>query len=165
MAQGSLSEIRLDEEIWRSGSPERRLEWRAAIDEILQEGKFEFAGEVTGAKAVLTVRKTEILLAMSAHGSEPTTCTLALDQLGPYLTDYIDTCLEMTRLSVGTRSPRLEALDIAKRLVHDEAGETVRSMVKSPRPDHATARRLFTLIVTLIYDTTRLTARPHLRPT
>jgi uncharacterized protein (UPF0262 family) len=70
-------------------------------------------------------------------------------------------CVEMGKLGEGAASPKLEALDIAKRLVHDEAGETMRALLRTVRPDHATARRLFTLIVTLLYDTTRLAAPPH----
>ena len=67
---------------------------------------------------------------------------------------------EMSKLSVGGNSPRLEALDIAKRITHDEAGEAIASAMRG-LPDHATARRLFTLLVTLYHDTTRLAAPAH----
>jgi uncharacterized protein (UPF0262 family) len=62
----------------------------------------------------------------------------------------------MAKLGVSANSPRLEALDIAKRITHDEAGETVLTLLGALKPDHGTARRFFTLLVTLLYDTTRL---------
>ena len=67
------------------------------------------------------------------------------------------------RMYMSTNSPRLEALDIAKRITHDEAGEAVAGLLGELKPDHATARRFFTLLVTLLHDTTRLVG-PHIQP-
>jgi uncharacterized protein (UPF0262 family) len=86
---------------------------------------------------------------------------LPYPQVRPVVDEYINTCVEMNKLGVGSHSPRLEALDIAKRLTHDEAGELIVTLCRRVRPDHATARRLFTLFVTLLHDTTKLVARPH----
>ena len=59
-------------------------------------------------------------------------------------------------VSLGDNSPRLEALDIAKRIIHDEAAETLQARCRLLRPSHPTARRLFTLLVTLRHDTANL---------
>ena len=76
----------------------------------------------------------------------------------------METIVEMGKLVASPNSPRLEALDIAKRITHDEAGEAVLGLLGPLAPDHATARRFFTLLVTLLYDTTRLgVAHPRRR--
>ena len=165
MASAGLAELLIDDVTWAAGSPERRAEWRVAIDEILQEGRFDFEGEIADARALITVEPSQVLFEVLLTGGRQLGGTeISLEIIRPYMTDYLDICLEMNRLSVGSNSPRLEALDIAKRIVHDDAGETVRSILRAPRPDHATARRIFTLLVTLLYDTSRLAARPHLQP-
>ena len=79
------------------------------------------------------------------------------------MAEYLETIVEMSKLVTSPNSPRLEALDIAKRITHDEAGETVVALLGPLAPDHATARRFFTLLVTLLHDTTRLGAA-HPRP-
>src|SRR5438045_1179724 len=43
-----LTELRIDEQTWASGSPERRREWRLAVSEVVQEGRFELPDGVSG---------------------------------------------------------------------------------------------------------------------
>jgi uncharacterized protein (UPF0262 family) len=164
MALGTLEELRIDDLTWAKGSTARRHEWRLAIAEVVQEGRFELPdGAAAPSTALLRVGADE--LALEAGGGEAAVAyRLPLAELRPLMAEYMQICEEMGRLSVGAKSPRLEALDIAKRLTHDEAGELVRSALAEMRPDLATARRLFTLLVTLFYDTTRLAAPAHLVP-
>jgi uncharacterized protein (UPF0262 family) len=96
----------------------------------------------------------------AADGSECLQVAVEVDALQSHLSEYFGICREMGSRQQGTRSPRIEALDIAKRLVHDEAAQAVRRIFALLGPDHATARRLFTLLVTLHFDTATL-ARPH----
>jgi uncharacterized protein (UPF0262 family) len=163
MAFGTLSELRIDEETWAAGSPARRNEWRLAIREVVEEGRFELANGPHGARqGVLRVGTDGVALeTLDGAGQPPIGHVLPLGELRPLMDEYMQICEEMSRLGVGANSPRLEALDIAKRLTHDEAGELVRRSMPAMRPDHATARRLFTLLVTLYHDTTRLAAPPH----
>ncbi len=88
--------------------------------------------------------------------------SLPLEALRPLMSEYMDTIVEMSKLVASTNSPRLEALDIAKRLSHDEGGDTVVSLLGAlapgPRdgasllhaPGHAASR----------YDATRRRASP-----
>src|SRR5205823_14132365 len=120
-----------------------------------QEGRFEAAGAGPH-EAVLTIAGDRARLEWSG-----TTLELPIRDLKPLMDEYMQICAEMSKLGVGANSPRLEALDIAKRITHDEAGETLRATMRALRPDHGTARRLFTLLVTLYHDTTKLAAPAH----
>jgi uncharacterized protein (UPF0262 family) len=52
--------------------------------------------------------------------------------------------------STATGTRQMETLDYAKKLVHDDAGDTVYHAFEAHLAiDHATARRLFTLIFLL----------------
>ena len=159
MGRAALLQIRIDEATWSQGSPDRRHEWRLAINEILEEGWYD--GEAEGLEAHVLIGSGKVRFELR-RGAEPVaTHELPLGELQPFIDEYINTCREMTKLGVGTNSPRLEALDIAKRLTHDEAGELVARTLSSLKPDHATGRRIFTLLVTLFHDTTKLAAPPH----
>lgn len=159
--QDVLVELRLDEQTWQSGTPTRQAEWRLCVDEILSEGLFgEGGGEPVprGQKGLLTVLPTAIELKLTdgASGRPDVVHRIPIQSLRPLMTDYMDTIRQMARLPHGTNSPQLEALDIAKRITHDEAGELVQTFLPSLRPSHGTARRLFTLLVTVFHDTTHI---------
>jgi uncharacterized protein (UPF0262 family) len=183
VAEATLAELRIDEATWSAGSPERRHEWRLAASEVVQEGVFELSqavaagGKLKGELSILGGEgdggRVRFEISVEDEGehaghhveARPARAIardeLLLEQIQPLADEYMRVCMEMGKLGEGAGSPKLEALDIAKRLVHDEAGETVRTLLSGFRPDHATARRLFTLLVTLLYDTTRLAAPPH----
>jgi uncharacterized protein (UPF0262 family) len=164
MAEGSLTELLIDDVTWSAGSSARRHEWRLAINEILQEGRFNLPNPIEQARAQVTLAPTRVVFDVrDHHGRVVVTQELMLERLRPLMAEYMETIVEMSKLGVSQNSPRLEALDIAKRITHDEAGETVVEMMGSLAPDHATARRMFTLLVTLLYDTTRLIG-PHPLP-
>ena len=157
-----LQELRIAEETWSAGTPARKSEWRLAVGEVVQEGEFELEGGVPGPyTAHLALDEEAARLTVISGETRVAEETLPLLEIKPLADEYMQVCEEMGKLGEGANSPKLEALDIAKRLVHDEAGETVRARLRATRPDLATARRLFTLIVTLLYDTTRLAAPAH----
>ena len=157
----TLSEIRLDETTWSSGSPVRKSEWRAAIAEVVSEGRFESARDGQYL-ALLTILGNRVRIEVSDGQNQPiATHDLPIRYLKPLMDEYMQICSEMSKLGVGSNSPRLEALDIAKRITHDEAGEALETAMRDWKPDHGTARRLFTLLVTLFYDTTKLAAPAH----
>jgi uncharacterized protein (UPF0262 family) len=159
MTAGRLTELLIDDATWSAGSTARRHEWRLAIDEILHEGRFALPDG--DSRAMVTLAPTKIVFEVRGNdGRVLSQHELPLAVLRPLIGEYLDTIVEMSKLKLSQNSPRLEALDIAKRITHDEAGETVVSLLGTLAPDHGTARRFFTLLVTLLHDTTRLVG-PH----
>jgi uncharacterized protein (UPF0262 family) len=165
MPAGRLTELLIDDATWSAGTTARRHEWRLAINEILQEGRFELPPPaLDGATALVTVGPTQVWFDVRAPGGVlALRHELPLAVLRPLIDEYLETIVEMSKLVTSANSPRLEALDIAKRITHDEAGETVLRLMGELKPDHSTGRRFFTLLVTLLHDTTRLVG-PHFHP-
>lgn len=157
----ALVEVLIDDATWEAASAERRREWRAVLDELIAEHRFELP---PGAplRMLVTVGAGRITLdARSTEGQMVAMVEVPIEGgVDAHLREYVEICREMGMLGEGDNSPKLEALDIAKRLVHDEAADTVRVLCRAFGPDLATSRRLFTLLVTLSVDTTRL-VRPH----
>jgi uncharacterized protein (UPF0262 family) len=157
-----LADIRIDDATWDAASPERRREWRQALGELLEEHVIEAPEPL---HLTVTVEQGFVVLdARTAAGAPYTTVKLPFERLSPHLKEYFDICRDMGKLTESAHSPRLEALDIAKRIAHDEAAETLLELCRPLKPDHATCRRLFTLLVTLHFDTTRLLLPHHRRP-
>jgi uncharacterized protein (UPF0262 family) len=155
MPAGRLTELLIDDATWSAGSTLRRREWRSAIDELLHEGRFALPDG--DARAMVTLAPTQVLFEVrGSDGHVVTQQALPLATLRPLMAEYMEVISEMSKLKLSANSPRLEALDIAKRLTHDEAGETVVTLLGALKPDHGTGRRFFTLLVTLLHDTTKL---------
>src|SRR6185312_5546454 len=118
----------------------RRHEWRLAINEILTEGRFQLPDGLPSGRAIVTVAPTRVVFEVRADdGRLISQHELPLEALRPLMNEYMETIVEMSKLVASSNSPRLEALDIAKRITHDEAGETVVTLLGALEPDHATA--------------------------
>ncbi len=135
---------------------------RVVLDDLLADHAFDVDTR-SSLRALVTVLPGRILIEARPEGSTDDAALreeIALADLEKPLREYLKICADLIDLDEGSGSPRLEALDMAKRLVHDDGGRAVMRLFRALRPDHATSRRLFTLILTLHVDTTRL-VRPH----
>ena len=158
----ALTEALIDDATWDAAARERRHEWRVALDELIHDHHFAVEAEARLRLLVTVAPTSHITLDLrTLDGHDFARVELPLVELEVHLREYLDICREMGRLDVAESSPRLEALDIAKRLSHDEAAETIARLCRALRPDHATCRRLFTLVVALHFDTTRLLLPHH----
>ena len=157
-----LLRVRLDADLWANAPRERRVEWRAAVRDLLDGHRFD----TPGPPFELAVSCADAAGRLEARDGEAVLFVIAVpaERLRPHLDEYLEVCRKMAKLGGGRpTAPRLEAFDIAKRIIHDEAAETLLEICRELRPDHATCRRLFTLLVTLHVDTTRLFVAHHRR--
>jgi uncharacterized protein (UPF0262 family) len=158
----SLTEALIDDATWDAAGKERRHEWRIALDELIDDHHFGVEGQAPLRLLVTVVPTSHITFDLcTVDGKDFAHVDLPLRELEAHLGEYLAICREMGKLGVGENSPRLEALDIAKRLAHDEAAETIQRLCGALRPDHATGRRIFSLVVALHFDTTRLLLPHH----
>jgi uncharacterized protein (UPF0262 family) len=150
----ALVEIRIDPEMWAEASEPRRNEWSLAIQELLEE--HDFARGAPARLEVILDDGAAYLRWFDGVGGAIAAMTLPRGSIGGHIDGYVGICRRMRALGHGAASARLEALDMAKRLAHDDAGRALQASLAALSPDHPTARRLFTLLVTLFVDTTRL---------
>jgi uncharacterized protein (UPF0262 family) len=155
-----FDELRIDEATWERGTDTRRHEWRLCLNEIIEEGQFDWAAApASPRRGLVRLGATQVHFeVIDRDGGIVVAQSIPLVELTPLMDEYMQICRDMSKLGLGqgVHSPRLEALDIAKRITHDEAGQLIATRLPTLRPDHATARRLFTLLVTLFHDTTKL---------
>jgi uncharacterized protein (UPF0262 family) len=146
-----LSSVVIDERTLQRGSEAQHVEWEANIRELLSKAH----GSV-GDVGVLQIAMTEqrfVLDFLADDGRELGTVAIPHELLSEHITEYVD----IVRQIAGSDGiNQMEALDMAKKVTHDRAGRVLKRELRELGFDLETCRRLFTLLLSLRVDTTRL---------
>lgn len=140
----------MHEELWSTATQLRRQEWRTLIADLLD------AEDIAPHAERLVVAMDGRVIVISIHGHATEELALPDELLGPHVEEYIAIVRKMVEDDVP--APRLEALDMAKKVVHDRAARALASHAPVLARGHEAFRRLFTLLVALRVDTTNLPA-------
>ncbi len=141
----------IGERTWARGSDAQHVEWDANIREVLAKAESQ-AGDV----ATLHVSMTEQQFLLDFHGddgSELIAILIPHELLSEHITEYVDIVRQIANAD-GVN--QMEALDMAKKVTHDRAGRLLKRELRDVGFDLETSRRLFTLLLSLRVDTTRL---------
>ncbi len=149
-----IIEVLIADHLWRSARGERRKEWQTLITDLLS-GEPPFPGS---AATTLIVDCDDELVTLLLEGDsdsddEDGERTIARGELTHLLNEYLTVIDQLG--DEGLHPMRAEALDMAKRVVHDDGGRTLASLLPDLSPSHDTCRRLFSIIVSLAVDTTK----------
>lgn len=151
--------IRIEERLWSSASPLRRQEWRTITTDIIsgdppwpsREPCTLIAGHDDGHLHFVFTGSTE-----SSRSDDA--LAIARADIVPLVSEYADL---IKKLSGGDlHADHIEALDMAKRVVHDAGARRIGALLPDLSPSFETRRRFFSLVVSLTVDTTRLGPPP-----
>jgi uncharacterized protein (UPF0262 family) len=149
--------IELDERTVLRRSPEVEHERAVAIADLLDANRFAPVGHRGGPYA-LTLSVEEGRLAFDIapqEGPPPPRLLLPLLPFRRVVRDYFVVCESYYDAIKHAGPGRIEAIDMARRALHDEGAEMLRARLSDRvEVDGGTARRLFTLVCVL-----------HMRPT
>jgi uncharacterized protein (UPF0262 family) len=149
---GRLAAVTLDEASLGRSSDEIEHERRVAIYDLIEENSFRPTGHdggpytlqlgISGARLVFDIRL--------ADGTPVIAHMLSLAPFRRIVKDYFTVC-DSYYAAIRTATPdRIEAIDMARRALHDEGSVLVTERLKRKVDlDSDTARRLFTLITVL----------------
>ena len=150
-----LERIEIDPRTWAGGTEARRLEWDAAIREMLLPGETVIRDDARVLEVTVGEQGTR-LEARDGAGAPVAAVEIPHDALAELVTEYVDIVRQIAKDDASGGLARLEALDMAKKVVHDRAAQMLLASCEGFGMDHATARRLCTLLLGLRVDTTRL---------
>lgn len=151
----ALREVRIDRVFWLAAPEARRAEWRTVMHELVAHAEFRVPGQPEILRVAPSGDVVELALD-DATGRELARAAVANEALSRHVAEYVDVCRKLASDDLGMGSPRLEALDMGKKLAHDDAATMLVPFCAPLGADHSTCRRLFTLLVVLRVDTTRL---------
>jgi uncharacterized protein (UPF0262 family) len=147
-----LTSIVIDEQTFERGSEAQHAEWDANIRELLAKARGNVEPDAT-----LHVSMTEqgfVLELQGENGAGLGTIAIPHSLLADHIIEYVDIVRQIDRVD-GVN--QMEALDMAKKVTHDRAGRLLKRELRQLGLDLEAARRLFTLLLSLRVDTTRLT--------
>ena len=156
MADPRIIAVELDERtiLWRSADIEQ--ERRIAIFDLLEGNLFaptrEHGDGYAGPYRIkLSVEEGRLALAIHRDDDTPLeTHILSLGRFRRPIKDYFAICDSYYQAIRNATPAQIETIDMARRGIHNEAAETLKTALESKVAiDFDTARRLFTLICVL----------------
>ena len=149
---GRLIAVTLDEVTLGNSNDDIEHERRVAIYDLIEDNKFRPVGHDGGPYALqLGISGNRLVFDIRlADGAPVIAHMLSLAPFRRIVKDYFVVC-DSYYAAIRTATPdRIEALDMARRGLHDEGSELVMERLKRKIDiDSDTARRLFTLIAVL----------------
>ena len=148
----SLQAVVIDERTLQRGSEAQQFEWEAIVRALLSKAKVVFEEPTT---LHVSVTEQQFILDFRADdGTTRGTVTLPHELLSVHITEYVDI---VRQIANAESINQMEALDMAKKVTHDRAGRILKRELRDFGVDLETCRRLYTLLLSLRVDTTRLT--------
>src|SRR5277367_5366480 len=149
---GRLAAITLDEASLGSSSDDIEHERRVAIYDLLQDNTFRPDGHDGGPYVLqLGISGNRLVFDIRQADGEPVIAhMLSLAPFRRIVKDYFTVCDSYSDAIRSATPDRIEAIDMARRALHDEGSNLVTERLKRKVDlDFDTARRLFTLITVL----------------
>ncbi len=147
-----LASVAIDDAALPPPTPEIEQERRVAIFDLLEENAFALPdGRAPGPyDLLLAIREGRLVFDIASGGDKAAEFHLSLGPFRQVVKDYFQIC-EAYFSAVKTMPPsRIEAIDMARRGIHDEGARVVIERLEGKAEvDRDTARRLFTLICVL----------------
>ncbi len=147
-----VATITLDERTVLRRSPAIEHEREAAITDLLKDNRFTpLSGRAGPFHLNLAIAENRLAMEIRAlaDGSSET-ITLALAPFRRIVKDYFLVCESYYEATRGKSLVQVEAIDVGRRSLHDEGSALlIERLADKVAIDHATARRLFTLICVL----------------
>jgi uncharacterized protein (UPF0262 family) len=149
---GRLMAVTLDESSIGRAGPDVEHERAIAIYDLIEENSFRPSGHEGGPFALnLKIDGTRLVFDIRLADGEPVIAHLL--SLAPFrriVKDYFTVCDSYYAAIRGATPDRIEALDMARRALHDEGSQILLERLKRKvELDFNTARRLFTLVTVL----------------
>jgi uncharacterized protein (UPF0262 family) len=152
-----LIEIRLDDAGLPPPTPEVEQERRLAVYDLLEENLFRLPGRDDQPpppgpyRLALSVRDGRLVFEVATEAGAPAHAFhLSLSPFRQVIKDYFAICASYFDAVKRLPAAQIEAIDMGRRGIHNE-GSTIlmERLTGKVETDHATARRLFTLICVL----------------
>ncbi len=151
MGEPRIIDVRLDERTIIRRNEDVEQERRIAIFDLLEGNHFAPAGLDGPFRVLLRVEDNRLAIDIADEADRPLdTIRLGLARFRRLIRDYFAICDSYYKAVRADTPHRIEAVDMARRAVHNEAAELLTECLSGKiEVDFDTARRLFTLICVL----------------
>lgn len=151
MADPRIIDIELDERSILKRNADIEQERRIAIFDLLERNRFDVPGHEGPHRVRLRVEEGRLAIELLGEdGAAAETIRMGLARFRRPIRDYFAICESYFRAVRSDGAKGIEAIDMARRGLHNEAAELLQECLAGKvEMDFDTARRLFTLICVL----------------
>ena len=163
MADPRIIDIQLDERSILKRNPDIEQERRIAIFDLIERNSFAVAGHDGPYRVRLRVEEGRLAIELLGEDEAPAdTIRMGLARFRRPIRDYFQICDSYFRAVRSSNPKGVEAIDMARRGIHNEAAELLQECLAGKvEMDFDTARRLFTLICVLHIKQSTTAVAPH----
>ena len=153
MSEHRLRHIEIDQASLGAATVEQEHEREVAVFDLLEENSFRPADAEHGPYDLrLSLVEGRLAFDIGADGGFERRHLLSLTPFRAVIKDYFLVCDSYFDAIRNSTSAQIEALDMGRRGLHNEGSEKLRERLAGKvELDHATARRLFTLVCALYW--------------
>ncbi|SOH92423.1 Uncharacterized protein, UPF0262 family [Monaibacterium marinum] len=147
-----LTKIELDDAGLPPPTPEIEQERKVALFDLLEENAFSPVGAPDGPYHLfLSIQDRRLVFDVRSEGDDAVGAFhLSLSPFRQVIKDYFQICEAYFEAVKRLPPAQIEAIDMGRRGIHDEGSRILAERLEGKVvTDHATARRLFTLICVL----------------
>ena len=153
MNDNRLISVDIDRDSLAANGPDAEHERRVAIYDLLEKNSFQLIGHEAGGPYRLVLAEVERKLVFDVQTEAGEKIYAYIFSLAPFrgvIRDYFMICESYHDAIRGSTPMQIEAIDMARRGIHNEGSELLRERLKDKiEVDIGTSRRLFTLICAL----------------
>ncbi|GHC54208.1 UPF0262 family protein [Neogemmobacter tilapiae] len=146
-----LCRIEIDDRGLAPPTPEIEQDRRVAVFDLLEENRFDLAGQEGPFALALGIREGRLVFDLTTEsGAKLVEFHLSLGPFRQVAKDYFQICESYFDAVKRLPPSQIEAIDMARRGIHNEGARVLQERLEGKAVvDTATARRLFTLICAL----------------
>lgn len=148
--------VRIEEQLWSSAPMLRKEDWRALIHDILS-GTLPWPSRET-CTLIAGCDDNNVNFTFTTMSTPDDKLTIPRANIAAIIKEYTDLIKKLATRDM--MEVHFEALDMAKRVVHDAGARKLAVLLPGVGSNFETNRRLFSLVVSLTVDTTRLGPYP-----
>jgi uncharacterized protein (UPF0262 family) len=152
----AIAQVTLHPGMLATARPDQRREWEDALLEVRSTKGLRLRAEGLGGEALqMQIRSRPWgfeLKVRDPSGKVVQDLALRSSELQSSIDEYLEIVERMAPDAADFARARIETLDIAKRLVHDQSAQRIRRLLsESVMLDLEAARRLFSLLCLIVY--------------
>jgi uncharacterized protein (UPF0262 family) len=146
--------VRIDDTLWDSATRLRRDDWKISIADLVHEPTL---GDDDDHLLHITNARHAVLLSTFDEGGAPRdVLEVPHADIKHHVDEYLAIIKNMQASESSVHSSAMYSLDMAKKVVHDAGAKTLARALPDLAPDHESYRRLFSLLLAIVVDVTKL---------
>jgi uncharacterized protein (UPF0262 family) len=146
--------VRIEDELWDAANRLRRDDWRISIAELVEEPCL--GDDDDHLLHIANADHAVLLSTFDEQGAPRNVLEMPHVDIKHHVDEYLTIIRRMQSNDASDYSASMYTLDMAKKVVHDAGAKTLARALPNLARDHETYRRLFSLLLAVVVDVTKL---------